>query len=65
MCRLQSRKGLEYYQYLHDELPKRGVRSYPLGVHYLTDIAGGTLLGCAWLCAVLGAVQQAALARVP
>ena len=36
-----------------------------LGVHYLTDIAGGTLLGCAWLCAVLGAVQQAALAHVP
>lgn len=36
-----------------------------LGVHYLTDVAGGTLLGCAWLCAVLGAVQQAALARLP
>ncbi|HET9392965.1 MAG TPA: phosphatase PAP2 family protein [Candidatus Rubrimentiphilum sp.] len=35
-----------------------------LGVHYLTDVAGGTLLGCAWLCAVLGAVQQAALAHV-
>lgn len=36
-----------------------------LGVHYLTDVAGGTLLGCAWLCAVLGAVEQAALARLP
>ncbi len=36
-----------------------------LGVHYLTDVAGGTLLGCAWLCAVLGAVQQTALAHVP
>jgi len=35
-----------------------------LGVHYLTDVAGGTVLGAAWLCAVLGAVQQAALAHV-
>jgi len=26
VCRLQSRKGLEYYQFLCDELPKRGVR---------------------------------------
>ena len=26
MCRLQSRRGLEYYQFLCDELPKRGVR---------------------------------------
>jgi len=36
-----------------------------LGAHYLTDIAGGTLLGCAWLCAVLGALQQAALVHLP
>jgi membrane-associated phospholipid phosphatase len=36
-----------------------------LGAHYLTDIAGGTLLGSAWLCAVLGAIHQLALARVP
>ncbi len=36
-----------------------------LGAHYLTDIAGGTLLGTAWLCAVLGAIHQLALARVP
>lgn len=28
-----------------------------LGAHYLTDIAGGTLLGSAWLCALLGAVH--------
>jgi len=36
-----------------------------LGAHYLTDIAGGTLLGAAWLCAVLGAVHQFALAHAP
>jgi undecaprenyl-diphosphatase len=36
-----------------------------LGAHYLTDIAGGTLLGSAWLCAVLGAVHQFALAHAP
>ncbi|HEX5275235.1 MAG TPA: phosphatase PAP2 family protein [Candidatus Rubrimentiphilum sp.] len=32
-----------------------------LGAHYLTDIAGGTLLGSAWLCALLGAAHQFAL----
>jgi diacylglycerol kinase (ATP) len=26
VCRSKSRKGLEYYQQLHEELPKRGVR---------------------------------------
>ncbi len=36
-----------------------------LGAHYLTDIAGGTLLGSAWLFAVLGAVHQFALAHAP
>jgi membrane-associated phospholipid phosphatase len=36
-----------------------------LGAHYLTDIAGGTLLGSAWLCAVLGAMHQFALAHAP
>jgi undecaprenyl-diphosphatase len=36
-----------------------------LGAHYLTDIAGGTLLGSAWLCAVLGAVHQFALLHAP
>ena len=35
------------------------------GAHYLTDIAGGTLLGTAWLCAVLGAVHQFALLQAP
>lgn len=32
-----------------------------LGAHYLTDVAGGTLLGAAWMCAVLGALHQSAL----
>jgi membrane-associated phospholipid phosphatase len=36
-----------------------------LGAHYLTDIAGGTLLGSAWLCAVLGAAHQFALVHAP
>jgi undecaprenyl-diphosphatase len=36
-----------------------------LGAHYLTDIAGGTLLGTAWLCATLGAVHQFALVHAP
>jgi membrane-associated phospholipid phosphatase len=36
-----------------------------LGAHYLTDIAGGTLLGSAWLCALLGAVHQFALIHAP
>lgn len=36
-----------------------------LGAHYLTDIAGGTLLGSAWLCAVLGAAHQFALVQAP
>ncbi len=36
-----------------------------LGAHYLTDIAGGTLLGSAWLCAMLGAAHQFALAPTP
>jgi len=36
-----------------------------LGAHYLTDIAGGSLLGSAWLCAVLGAAHQFALTHAP
>ena len=32
-----------------------------LGAHYLTDVAGGTLLGTAWICAVIGALHQTAL----
>lgn len=36
-----------------------------LGAHYLTDIAGGTLLGSAWLCAALGASHQFALVHAP
>ena len=32
-----------------------------LGAHYMTDIAGGTLLGCAWLALVLGALHQAGI----
>ncbi|HEV2262291.1 MAG TPA: phosphatase PAP2 family protein [Candidatus Rubrimentiphilum sp.] len=32
-----------------------------LGAHYLTDVAGGTLLGSAWVCAVIGALHQTAL----
>jgi len=36
-----------------------------LGAHYLTDIAGGTLLGSAWLCAMLGAAHQFALVAAP
>lgn len=36
-----------------------------LGAHYMTDIAGGTLLGSAWLCAVLGAAHQFALIHAP
>lgn len=34
-----------------------------LGAHYLSDVAGGTLFGAAWLCALLGASH--ALVRVP
>lgn len=36
-----------------------------LGAHYLTDIAGGTLLGSAWLCLALGVLHQLAVLPAP
>jgi len=36
-----------------------------LGAHYLTDIAGGTLLGSAWVFAAIGALHQFAPAHAP